>query len=145
MRQAGRAHWTVVATAAVAALVAALVASSRESPQTAADRFLTALAKADAETLADLSYFDPPRQRDAVLGAWKDTLRRAEYFRFMWRIQGTTMLPGDRATVVLEFVRDAGTRFAYEENFSLDMVQHEGKWKVDVKAISREMYPALPL
>jgi hypothetical protein len=134
----------VLALAGSALLALALLALSADSPRTAANRFLTALARGEAEELTNLSYFEPPRDAATVRGLWAKTLDRGAYFRFVWRIRGTTELPNDRATVAIQYVRDAGTRFAYEENFSLDMVRDQGRWKVDVLSLSREMYPALP-
>lgn len=144
MRRAGRVHWLVLATGVAVLVLAVLALLSAESPEGAAQKFMTALAKQDAQTLADRSYFRPARDKGQVIEAWKKTLNRAEYFRFVWRFKGSTVLPNDRATVNMEFVRDAGTRWAYEENFSLDMVKEGGRWKVDVLGMSREMYPALP-
>lgn len=144
MRRAGRVHWLVLATGAIILLLAVFVVLGSESPEASAQKFMVALAKQDAETLADRSYFKPKRDRKAVVEQWKKTLDRAEYFSFVWRFKGTTVLPNDRATVLMEFVRDAGSKWAYEENFSLDLVKEDGRWKVDVLGISREMYPALP-
>lgn len=144
MRRTGRAHWTVVALVGLAALAAVLLLVRTDSPQAAADRFLTALAKGDAKTLAEMSFFDPARDAARVEADWRKTLDRGEYFRFVWRQKATNLLPGDRATVAIQFVRDAGTRYAYEENFSLDLLRRDGRWKVDVLGLSREMYPALP-
>ena len=144
MRRAGRVHWLILATGAalLALVVIALLAS--ESPEGAAQKFMVALAKRDAKTLADRSYFTPKRERATVVADWEKTLDRAEFFRFVWRFKGYNELPNDRATVSMEFVRDAGTKWAYEENFSLDMVKEDGRWKVDVLGMSREMFPALP-
>jgi len=144
MHRRGRVHWLLLATGAAIVVLAALAALSAESPEGAAQAFMVALAKGDATTLADRSYFKPPRERAAKIESWKKTLDRAEYFRFVWRFKGFTVLPNDRATVSMEFVRDAGTKWAYEENFSLDLVKEGGRWKVDVLGLSREMYPALP-
>lgn len=144
MRRAGRVHWIVLALLGSALLALAMLALSADSPRSAANRFLVALARGEAQALADLSYFEPPREPAAVRELWAKTLDRGAYFRFVWRIRGTTELPNDRATVGIQFVRDAGSRYAYEENFSLDMVRDQGRWKVDVMSLSREMYPGLP-
>lgn len=144
MRTAGRGNWILISLVSITLVIVGLVAFSGESATAASDRFLVALAKGDAETLTDMSYFTPERPREEVLKEWKKTLDIARYYRFAWMTKSSSSPGPGRAAVKLEFTRDATQGSAYSEGFSIDLVQVKGKWLVDVRSLSREMYPALP-
>jgi hypothetical protein len=144
MKVRGRVNWIVLAVLVLAALIVTLALFGGEAPTTAANRFLLALGKGDVKTLADMSYFSPERPRQQVEADWRKTLTYARHFVFAWRVKSDRRPTPDRAIVALSFVKDAHKSGSYEENFILDMVKVGGKWKVDVQAINREMFPALP-
>ena len=144
MRQAGRGNWILVSLIAVVLGIVGLFVFSGESPLTASHKFLTALGKGDAETLTDMSYFEPARPRAEVLKDWKKTLESSKYYRFAWMLKSSTNPAPGRASVKMEFTRDFDQGSAYSENFSLDLIQQNGKWVVDVRSLSRELYPDLP-
>lgn len=144
MRQSGRGNWIVISLVVVAAVIFSVFLFSGESPSVASERFMEALAKGDAEALTDMSYFSPERPRDKVLSDWKKTLEISKYYRFAWITKSSSSPAPGRASVKMEFTRDADKGSAYSEGFSLDLVQKNGKWLVDVKSLSRELYPALP-
>lgn len=144
MLRSGRINWLLAATAAVVLGIVAVFMSGGESARGAADRFMVALAKADVKTLADMSFYRPERPREQVEAEWKQTLEYGKYYRFIWQQRTEDRLGGDRARVGLAVVRNAADENAYEENFNIDLVKVDGKWKVDVASISRDMYPGLP-
>lgn len=144
MKRAGRVNWIVVSLVAIVVVLAALFVLSGEAATSAAARFMTALSRGDAKTLAQMSYFNPKREESEIQAAWEKTLSIGKHYRFVWMIKaGKSPAPG-RSSVTMEVTRDADKGTAYAENFSLDMLQVDGKWKVDIRSISRELYPALP-
>lgn len=129
--------------AAVFAIVA-LATLSGETSSVAARRFMRALSNGDAKTLTEMSYFEPDRQKEEVLKSWERTLEVGRFYRFTWNIKNSKSPASGRSTVSMDFTRDADNPNSYGETFSLDMIQKNGKWMVDVKALSRDMFPALP-
>ncbi|MBS1723778.1 MAG: hypothetical protein JSS66_12600 [Armatimonadetes bacterium] len=144
MRRAGRGNWILISLICLVLAIIGIVALAGESPSNVGNRFMRALARADVDTLVDLSYFNPPLSKDEIRKEWTKTLDISKYYRFVYQIKGNVRPTPDRATVSMMVMRNVERGMAYEENFSLDMVQVDGKWKVDVRSISREMYPALP-
>ena len=144
MRQSGRGNWIIVALVAIVLAIAALVVFAGETPTAAAKKFMRALSRQDAEALADMSFYDPPRPREEVVASWKRTLKLSEHYIFAWQIKNSKSPVKGRATVSMDFIRDASKGTSYPEIFPLDLIQKDGKWMVDVRALSREMYPALP-
>jgi hypothetical protein len=144
MKVRGRVNWIILSVLVLTALIVFLAFFGGEAPSTAANRFLLALGKGDVETLTEMSYFKPERPREQVEADWKKTLSYSRHFLFMWRVKSDRRPTPDRAIVALLFVKDARRSGSYEENFILDLVKVDGKWKVDVQSINREMFPALP-
>ena len=139
-----RGNWILMTLLAIALGIFGTFTFMGESASTAAQRFLVALATADSNTLADMSYFNPPKPRDEVKKEWEKSLEVGKFYRFVWVIKAQSSPVPGRASVQLMFTKDADKGNAYEENFSLDMLKDEGKWKVDVRGLSREMFPAMP-
>ena len=143
MKRSGRV--SLVLILAIAAVVAALALFllAGESPRGVAGQFLTALAKGDAKTLAELSYMEG-QTPEQIESKWKDTYAYSKYWIFAYMIKDVRDLDKDNSTVTLGWVKNATKESSYEEKFELPMVRKDGKWKVDVRAMSREMYPYLP-
>lgn len=144
MRRFGGVNWLWIVFAAMALIVGASLLTSTDSASLAAKRFMKALGEGDTETLTALSAFTPPRPREEVKRDWEKSTRLSKGYLFLYNVKSESSPAPDRATVKLEVVRNGLSKGAYEENFALAMVKVEGKWKVDVRSISREMYPALP-
>ncbi len=144
MHRSGRANWIVLALSAVGLGIVGLVVLGGESPETVGNRFLTALATGDVKTLTELSYFNPPREAARVQADWERTMGYSRYYRFAWRMRSSTTPAPDRANVQFDFIRDALAPNAYDERYSLDLVKVDGRWKVDVQAVNRQMFPSLP-
>ena len=144
MRARGRVNWMIVLLTAVAVAIFGLLATSGDTANSAAGKFLRALGKGDVTTLADLSYFSPEQGRSQTEADWSRTVKLGKHYIFAWRIVGDTRPAPDRSLVRIAVTKDVSSESSYEENFSLSMVKVKGKWLVDVRAMSRDMYPALP-
>lgn len=69
----------------------------------------------------------------------------AEHYRFKYRVAEAKEFANNTATVKVKVNRNVGDGgFDYEENYELPMEKEDGKWKVHVQAVSREMFPFLP-
>lgn len=143
MKRSGRASIVIVVAIALVAAVSVLFLLAGESPSGVAARFLTALQKGDTKTLAELSFLEG-KSPDQMKADWDQTYSYSKYWRFAWEIQDTAEQDPDNATVRLQWVKKADSPSAYAEKYELPLVKKDGHWKVDVRGISREMYPALP-
>lgn len=143
MKRSGRTSIIVVITVALVAAVIGLFLLAGESPTGAGSKFFTALANGDSKQLAELSYMDG-LSKDQVEQKWKESYEVSKFWLFNCRIKGYTNQDENSATIQLEWVKNASSPGSYPEEFELPMVKVDGKWKVDVRAISREMYPGLP-
>lgn len=144
MRQAGRANLLVIATIVMAAFIASALLLGRDSMSSTCGKFLGALAKGDVETLTNLSYLgDKPK--DDIKKQWEFTLKEAApHYRFMYRIENAKEQGPDSGAVSIKFWRNALMGSTYDEPYDIPMVRRDGKWLVDVKGLSRDMFPALP-
>jgi len=143
MKRSGRASIVIVVAIALVAAVVVLFLMAGESPSGIAGRFLTALANGDTKTVSELSYMEGKTQ-DQIKAEWDKTYEVSKYWHFAWEIQDTNEQDQNNAAVRLEWVKKANSPSSYAEKYELPLVKKDGHWKVDVRGISREMYPALP-
>jgi len=144
MKRNGRANLLLILAAVGIVAILGLLLFSKGTPSQAASEFLVALAKGDVKKLTDLSFMDGDTPEE-IEKKWTYTTQVVgPHYRFVWKMVGESVVDPQTASVRLQFVRNALSPSAYEENFALPMVNKDGKWKVDVRAISREMYPGLP-
>lgn len=142
MLRAGKVHIVPILAVVGVVVLAVLLFLARESPAAAADRFLVALAKGDVNRLMELSYFGGDREE--LRRQWEFATQEAgKYYRFRYQIRFAKEV-GDTAAVSLEFERDAFSGASFPENRQIPMVRQGGRWKVDVAAMTRDLYPALP-
>lgn len=141
LRVAGRIHWLTIAALVGVLAMAAVLLSGGDDAQVRAATFMSALARGDAQKLAESTYVQGKSEAE-ILEAWKKTVEDAKYYRFKYRILGIQPT-GDSAVVRMHVWRSYRPG-SYEENFQLDLVRQDGKWKVRGNGISREMYPFLP-
>ncbi len=143
MKRSGRTSIVIIVTVALVSAVIALFLLAGESPSGVAGKFLTALAKGDTKTLTALSYMGelPP---DKVEAEWKKTYEASKYWVFAFGITDSIEQDSNNATVKMQFVKNASSPSAYDEKYELPLVKKDGKWLVDVRGISRDMYPSLP-
>lgn len=144
MKVAGRVHWITLLGLVGAVAIIALFLFSKESPEAAANRFLVALAKGDVKTLTDLSYY-PDGDKQKLVDQWNFAVNTAgKHYLFRWKTKFGKETDSRFAIVAVGFHRDLTSPTSYEENYQIPMVQDGGRWKVDVRSLSRTMYPALP-
>lgn len=143
MKRSGRVSIILIITVVLVAAALGLFLLAGESPTGVGTKFLTALANGNTKTLAELSYMEGKTPSE-VEEAWKETYEASKYWYFAYQVKGSTEQDDSSATVRLGWVKNASNPSAFEENFALPMIKVDGKWKVDVRAISREMYPNLP-
>jgi len=116
----------------------------RESLTTVGGRFMGALAKGDVDTLTKMTYLGNKSQED-IRKQWDFACNKAaKYYNFRWKIVAAGQADEKSGSVRMQVVRSADNPSSYEENFQLPLIKVGDEWKVDVKGISREMYPALP-
>jgi hypothetical protein len=141
-KTSGRIHWMFAVGAVGIVLVAVILLSTGGTPTSAGIRFLNALGSGDVNTLVEAGRI-AEKSAEEEKEAWEFTLDVAQHYRFKYAVLGELNPSPDRATLRLNVWRNHGPA-SYEEPFDLPMVKEDGKWLVDVKAMSREMFPALP-
>lgn len=143
MKQNGRVHWLgLVALVGIIGLLV-LIAFSGSSPASAAGAFMTALAKGDVDKLTDLTY-QGQKTKDQIQKDWDFTVHKASpYYRFTWQMKDEHFMSDKEATVKMDLYRNLGPS-SYPEHFELPLQKVDGKWKIRVESINREMYPFLP-
>jgi len=141
---AGRINFLLLGGIVAVALFAFIFLMGRESVETVAARFMTALSTGDIDTLTANSYLGS-KSKDEIKKQWEFTVKDiSKHYLFHWRITGSQQADEKTAAVKLSFMKNVDSESTYEENFALPLVNVDGKWLVDVRGISRDMYPALP-
>lgn len=144
MKRSGKLHWMMAVGLLGVIVIVGLLFFKREGPETVASKFLTALTTRDAAKLTELSYY-PGSSKEELRKQWDFATQVAgRDYQFVWKIKFAKMADENTATVALEFTRDAVNPMSYGENFQLPMVREDGQWLVDVRSLSKVMYPALP-
>jgi len=143
MKSSGRASIVIVVAIVIVAAIVVLFFMAGESPSGIAGRFLTALAKGDTKTVADLSFIEG-KSPEQIKAEWDQTYAYSKYYRFAWEVQDAAEADENNAAVRIQWTKKADRPGAYAEKYELPLVKKDGHWKVDVRGISREMYPALP-
>lgn len=101
------------------------------------------LAKGDYKKLAELSYF-PDKDQKTVEEEWKYAVQvGGKHYLFAYEIFGQVEATEKTASVRMKMTRNISPS-AYEENQSIPLVKSNGQWKVDVRAMSRQIYPFMP-
>ncbi len=124
--------------------IAYLLLFSQAGPEMVATRFMSALVEGNTDKLTELSYYQGGSKKE-LKDKWDFSTKVAgKYYVFAWKIKFSKLADEKSAGVAMEVIRNAQSPSSYPENFQLPLVKHEGNWLVDVRSISREMYPALP-
>ncbi len=140
-RRSGRVNVVLIGAIACALLMGTLfLLMGQESMSTVGIRFMSALARRDAKTLASISHIEG-KTSDDLVKEWQRTLDRAKNFRFKWQILGSEEAGPDSGSVRLEVERNEE---GYGNKYQLPLRRDGDRWKVEVRGISREMYPYLP-
>ncbi len=143
MKVRGRASLLLILCVAAALLVVGVLLFSKEGVTTSATRFMSALAQGDVKTLSDNSFMDGVSKED-LTKRWEKTVKVGEHYMFRWHILSEAQSDDNNASVRVAVMRNANSESSYDENFGLALVKKDGKWLIDVKQLSRQMYPGLP-
>lgn len=143
MLRAGRTHWLVLVAivAAIGGVIVVFMPSN--SAAKSANDFMRALATDDRAALTSLTYW-PDADSAELRKKWDHTMEASKYYRFAYKIVNEKQATETQVGVTAMVMRNVMTGSSYEEKFELPMVLDGGKWKVDVRGINREMFPALP-
>jgi hypothetical protein len=143
MRLSGR-NLLILAVVVVAILFSLVLFTARDSPESVAMTFMSALAKGDDKTLTSLTSRGAGTKA-TIAKEWEFATKvAAPHYLFIWRITNAVITGPNDASIDLAVVRNASSAGAYEENYTLPMVKENGEWRIDVRGINSEMYPGLP-
>lgn len=143
MKGSGRVSLVGLLSVLALGLVVSVLFMSKESLGSVGSRFMSALSKGDVDSLTKMSYTDNKNQGD-MRKQWETSVKVGKYYNFFWRVLSSTQADANTGSVRVGVTKSPESGSSYEENFALPMIKVGDEWKVDVKAISREMYPALP-
>lgn len=143
MLRAGRTHWLVLVAIAVAIGGVIVVFMPSNSAAKSANDFMRALATDDRDALTSLTYW-PGADPAEIRKKWDHTMEAGKYYRFAYKVVNEKQATDTQVGVTAMVMRNVMTGSSYEEKFEIPMVLEGGKWKVDVRGINREMFPALP-
>lgn len=145
MRRAGKADAITIAITflgiAGALALGILMLFSKESPQTACNRFLDALASGNVDTLVETSYYEG--SKEDLRASWKYATDVGQHYLFHWETVSVKEHDENSAAVLSQIERNFGPS-SYPEKIDIPMVKVDGRWKVDVRGLFRGLYPALP-
>ncbi len=142
MKQSGKTHWMIPAGLGGMVVVVGLVMIGGDTPQVTAGTFMSALAKGDSKTLAELSSVKGMDVAE-LEKAWKTSTERSKYYSFAWKTESVLPQSKNQVGVRMKVLR-LDSMSPYEENFQVNLVKIDGKWKVLPNTLSREVYPYLP-
>ena len=126
------------------AMISVVILMGRQSVTTVVAKFMSALAKHDVDTLTNMTYLNG-RDKEEVRKKWDFAVNKAgKHYLFLWKITSSKNVDENNASVTLLMMRNARNVSSYEEKFDIPVVKENGEWKVDVSAISRDVFPALP-
>lgn len=142
MRRAGKAHWITITGALGVVVLAVILFFSQESPEQVCNRWFRALADADVATLVDLSYYEGDQAK--LRQQWDFAVNVAgPHYLFRWKTITAKEHDATHAAVLTQVERNL-SETSFEEEFDIPMVKGGNKWKVDVRSLSKLLYPALP-
>lgn len=144
MKSSGRVHWLTLICIVGAVVVLFLLTLGSETPEQVVNKFFKGLATGDSKLLSEVTFLDgaTPQQTET---AWKKTVTETvPYFRFIWRVTATSTVAPDKASVDIMITKKAGDPASYEEKYGIPLEKRDGKWKVLVRDLDREMFPGLP-
>lgn len=127
----------------VGILAVVLFTRSGSSPAQRVNEFFTALGKADMEGVLRSSTFGGLPD-DEVRPKWQQCFDRTKYYRFALQIKETSYSNPEEATVAVDMFQNAANPNLGSKRFQIPVVKIDGEWKVDVRSMTRQAYPALP-
>ena len=114
-----------------------------QSPEEAGKEFMTALAKGDVAKLTEMSYLPEPEK--PIEQQWKETFEKhAKNYVFAWKMEGSEKMSNEEAVVKVLIVEFRGPELHENDVANLPLVKKDGKWKVDLRSLTRTFFPGLP-
>ena len=148
-RQSGKISLLSLGAVAIVAMIAASMAFAKEDPSAVGAQFMDALARHDVDKLTELSMVsktDPAgieAEKKRLHDDWAFSVNVAgEHYPFTWRITESAAATDTHSAVTVQITKLVAND--YEEKYELTLEKVNNKWMVDVGAISRTMFPALP-
>jgi hypothetical protein len=143
MKQSGKIHWMAAVGGLGMLAAVVLFFMGGDSPVKAAGSFMSAMAKGDAEALADYSYIEGKSREDLVADWEYATQVAAPHYQFKYEITTEVRTSPELSVVKMKLWQNVD-RGGWDEKYALPMVKKDGKWLVEIRGLSRDMYPALP-
>ena len=150
MRNSGRVNFLTLGLGTMVVLVIVAFAFAREGLDSVGVRFMDALARHDVDQLVEMSYIgtsDPVKieeRKKKLRSEWDFAVNTAgKHYAFVWKVVSYTKQNETSGAVALKVTRNVFNG-GYEEKFELPREQENGKWKVVVSGVSRDLFPALP-
>jgi Protein of unknown function (DUF2950) len=146
MKKAGRVSLltliVIVAVLTGGAVVLLLIVP--DSPESAATQFMSALAGGNVDKLVSLSDLGD-ESPDQAHKQWDFAVNTAgKYYQFAYTIMGSSEADPTDASVKIQMLRNPDKVGSYQETFDIPMVKKNEHWLVDVRAMNRTIYPAMP-
>ncbi len=121
----------------------AIFAVRQQSPESAAQEFMVALATKDIKKLTELSHLESPiapleKQWDFCVN------NAAKNYVFVWKWVGTVLTEEDRAVLKVDVYSFSGPFPELPDPFEFPLIKVDGQWKVDLQSLTRRFFPALP-
>jgi hypothetical protein len=144
MKRAGKVHWMVLIGGLGALVLLAAFFFGGDTPEAGTSRFMTALAKGDVDGIMASTAWEADQEQDLREQWTFATQEAAPYYRFKYELSHKQIPTKGRATVIMKVWRNFEVRSIYDENYSIQLIERDGKWLVEADSIPRSMYPALP-
>ena len=146
MKKAGRVSLltliVIVAVLVGSAIVLLLIVP--DSPESAAKQFMSALATGNVDKLVSLSDLGD-ESPDQARKQWDFSVNTAgKYYQFVYSVNSSSESDPTDASVKILMLRNPDKPGSFQETFDIPMVKKGDHWKVDVRAMNRTIYPALP-
>lgn len=148
-RQSGKINILALASIAIVGMIAASLVFAKEDPASVGVQFMDALSKQNVDKLTELSYIDKTdpasveEEKKRLREQWDFCVNKAgKHYMFLWNVTGATTTSTGQASVVV--MMNKGGPNGYDEKYQLPMEKANDKWKVDVRSMSKTMFPALP-
>jgi hypothetical protein len=148
-RQLGKVSILSLAAIVIVGMIVASMVLAKEDPSAVGAQFMDALARHDVDKLTEMTYTgqtDPNKiaaDKKVIREQWDFSVNTAGlHYPFHWTISGSMTGQDSHATVTVQI--NKGGANGYDERYELPLEKEGEKWKVDARAISRTMFPAMP-
>lgn len=143
-RRSGKVHWMGVTTIVALVLVLGLIFKQGDTPSAGAARFMKALAAGDVDQLTENSFLDGLSEQE-LKQQWTTTVKDyLPHFLFLYTFTTEETNSDKLATVKMRYRPELDNDSGYERNLGVQLELVNGRWKVDIGSIDREIVPALP-